>query len=669
MQKMINRFVVFICLLVAGSCANRSSTIWLDDVNLESVSASIRSEKAKTNYLKKRMTIAGVSYERGIGAITTSVLAFSVNGDAQRFKAQVGADDEGRKDEPVKFYVVGDRKILFESGEMKAGDPAENVDVSLAGIRRVGLLVTDHIGGLKNNRTYCNWANAHFIMTADSLPHPIPNPDEKYILTPQPPPTPRINSPAVFGARPGNPILYTIAATGQRPMHFSAEPLPSGITLDPRTGIITGKISAKGTFALILKAQNSLGETRRPLTINIGDAIALTPPMGWNGWNSWASEIDQAKVIASAEAMVNTGLINHGWSYINIDDTWQGVRGGPLMALQPNQKFPDIKGMVERIHALGLKAGIYSTPYIYSYAGYVGASSDYEKGGETAEPVKEKRRNTTLIGKFRFESNDARQMAEWGFDYLKYDWRIDVNSTERMSTALQKSGRDIVFSISNNAPFEKAADWMRLTNLWRTGPDISDSWNSLYHLTFTLDKWAEFAGPGHWNDPDMMILGNVTVGDEMHPTRLSADEQYTHVSIYSLLSAPMLIGCPLEQLDPFTLNLLTNDEVIEINQDPLGKPARFVTEKDGVQIWLKPLLDGSLAVGLCNTDGFAQTPQSYFRWGDEKAKSFGFEFNQTGLSGTWKVRDVWRQKDLGEFSESFNTTIPFHGVALLRMSR
>lgn len=669
MHKKIIRIPLLISLLLVTACAKKRTTVWLDDLNLESISASIRSEKAKANYLRKHMTIAGVPYDRGVGAITTSVLALAVNNNAQRFKAQVGADNEGRTDAPVQFYVIGDRKILFHSGEMKAGDPAKQVDVSLAGIQRVGLLVTDQIGGVKNNRTYCNWANAQFIMNGDSLPRPLPNSHENYTLTPEPPPTPRIHSAAVYGARPGHPVLYTIAATGQRPMRFSANQLPSGLFLHPQTGIISGKIHQRGIYKVTLGASNDAGKATKTLTIKIGDTISLTPPMGWNGWNSWAHKLDQAKVIASAEAMVKTGLINHGWSYINIDDTWQGVRSGPLTALQPNDKFPDIKAMVDRIHSLGLKAGLYSTPYIYSYAGYIGASSDFEKGGETAEPIKANRRNTTLIGKYRFEVNDARQMAEWGFDYLKYDWRIDVLSTERMSTALQKSGRDIVFSISNNAPFEKAADWMRLTNLWRTGPDISDSWNSLYHLTFTLDKWAEFAGPGHWNDPDMMILGNVTVGDEMHPTRLTPDEQYTHVSIYSLLAAPMLIGCPLEQLDPFTLNLLSNDEVIDINQDPLGKPARFVAETDGVLIWVKQMQDRSFAVGLFNTDNFATTPQSYFRWGDEKAKSFRFEFGQAGLSGTWKLRDVWRQKDIGEFSEAFDTTIPFHGVVLLRMSR
>lgn len=271
------------------------------------------------------------------------------------------------------------------------------------------------------------------------------------------------------------------------------------------------------------------------------------------------------------------------------------------------------------------------------------------------------------IGKYRFEENDAKQMAEWGFDFLKYDWRIDVNSTERMSLALKKSGRDIVFSLSNNAPFEKVEDWMRLSNMWRTGPDIRDNWNNLYMLAFTLDKWSPYGGPGHWNDPDMMIVGDVATGAELHPTRLTPDEQYSHISIYSLLAAPMLIGCELDSLDAFTVNLLSNDEVIEINQDPLGKPARLKADEMGVQIWVKPLEDGSFAVGLFNTDDYGKTPESYFSWGDEGPKSFTFDFAKTGLEGKWKLRDVWRQKDLGEFDGSFSTEIPFHGVVMLRM--
>ena len=668
MKKKLRGIILLACWIAVGSCSVKTTDVWVDDLNMVSFSEGIRPVKVKGNYLSDTITIGGVHYNRGFGSITTAVFPFSLNGNGRRFTAEVGADDRANKDIPMKFYVVGDKKVLFESGAMRVGDRAKKIDLDLTGIQRLGLLVTDDIGGLKNKMTYCDWANAKFEMMGDSVPKLIPNPDEQQVLTPESPQTPRINSPKVFGATPGNPFLYSISTTGKRPMQFFAQNLPSGLVLDSSTGFITGKVVRRGIYRTTLKAKNELGEDVKILKINIGDTIALTPPIGWNGWNSWAEKLDREKVMATAEAMVSKGLINHGWSYINIDDSWQGNRGGALNALQPNEKFPKIKEMVDSIHSLGLKAGIYSTPYVYSYAGYPGASSDFEKGGEKHEPIKKNRKSSAPIGKYRFETNDASQMAEWGFDYLKYDWRIDVTSTERMSVALKKSGRDIVFSISNNAPFEKAADWARLTNTWRTGPDIRDSWPSLYSLAFTIDQWGVFAGPGHWNDPDMMILGNVSMGPSvLHPTRLTPDEQYSHVSIFSLLAAPLLIGCPIEQIDPFTLNLLTNDEVIEVNQDPLGKPARLISDEKGVQSWLKPMEDGSFAVGLFNTADFGKTPQSYFRWGDETSNQFAFDFAKAGLPGSWKVRDLWTQKDLGVFSGSFPTTIRHHGVVMLRM--
>jgi alpha-galactosidase len=238
-----------------------------------------------------------------------------------------------------------------------------------------------------------------------------------------------------------------------------------------------------------------------------------------------------------------------------------------------------------------------------------------------------------------------------------------------MSAALRQSGRDIVFSLSNNAPFAQAADWARVANLYRTGPDIRDSWTSLFLTTFSLDQWAETTGPGHWADPDMMILGNVMTGARSHPTRLTPDEQYSHMSLFCLLSAPLLIGCPIEQLDAFTLSLLSNDEVIAIDQDPLGRAARLRADREGVQIWVKPMQDGSVAVGLFNTGDYGRTAASYFRWDDETPKTFAFRPAEAGLDGSWAVRNVWTQKDLGRCEGTFTTSIPHHGVVLLRLTR
>ncbi len=663
MKKVI---CIFILLPVFLSAQN-TYTVWLDDLPIQTFSEGMRPVSAKTNYSHDTMRIKDTKYFRGVGAQSPCVLAFLLNGHAKRFTAMVGADDLGNKDIPLSFFVVADKKVLFESKEMKIGDPAVKVDIDLTGIQRLGILITDHVGGVTNKKTYGNWADAKLEMTGDFKPDYIPNSDEKYILTPLPKQTPKINSPKLFGATPGNPFLYTIAATGVRPMQFNADDLPKGLSLSSHTGIITGTVKERGTYEVILKVKNKLGDASQKLKIIIGDTISLTPPIGWNGWNAWEQKIDKSKVIASANAMVEKGLRDHGWSYINLDDSWQGIRTGPDTALQPNAKFPDIKGMVNYIHSLGLKAGIYSTPYISSYGVYVGGSSAFPAGGETREQFLAKK--PTRIGDYRFERNDAKQMADWGFDFLKYDWRIDVESTQRMLEALKKSGRDIVFSLSNNAPFEKVTDWARLSNMYRTGPDIKDSWSSLFPTTFTLDKWGPYTGHGHWADPDMMIVGDVAIGPQLHPTRLTPDEQYSHISIFSLLAAPMLIGCPIERLDDFTLNLLSNDEVIAINQDPLGKSARLVKDETGVQIWLKQLEDGSYAVGLFNIDGYGTSPESYFRWGDEITKSYEFDFGSLGLMGQWKIRDVWRQKELGVFAGTIKTSIRHHGVMLFTMSK
>ena len=656
-----------VCLLwISTACyAQETKIIWLDELGIKAFSEGIPAVVPKTNAGGDSMRIKGQYFQRGVGVNGVSILTFYLSGQSKRFTATVGVDDQGNRQLSHRFYVIADRNILFDSGDMKWSDGARKVNVSLTGVKRLGLLVKVHDSG--GTRLYSNWADSQLEMIGNSRPQNTPNTGERYILTPEPSKMPKINSAKVFGVTPGNPFLYSVATTGERPMQFYASNLPQGLQIDVKTGIITGKVMERGTYQTTLKAKNHLGESNRELTIKVGDTIALTPPIGWNGWNSWARNIDQEKVISSANAMVSKGLSQHGWTYINIDDAWQGQRGGKYNAIQPNEKFPKFQEMIDYIHGLGLKAGVYSTPWITSYAGYTGASSNLENG-YFPDSVRDNKRAFRYIGKYRFETQDAKQMAEWGIDYLKYDWRLEVPSAERMSVSLKQSGRDILYSISNSAPFSNIKDWTRLTNSYRTGPDIRDSWNSLFTSAFTLDKWSPYGGPGHWNDPDMMILGDVTTGSELHASRLTPDEQYSHVSLFSLLSAPMLIGCPIEKLDAFTLSLLTNDEVIAIDQDPLGKPARLVLEENGIQVWLKSLEDGSHAVGLFNVADFGKTPETYFRWGDETSKSFTLDLKKVGLNKKYKLRDVWRQQDIGVFFGSYKTTIPHHGVVMLKIS-
>ena len=371
-----------------------------------------------------------------------------------------------------------------------------------------------------------------------------------HILTPPAPDTPRLTGPKVFGVRPGHPFLFTVTATGKRPMTFGAEGLPDGLLLDNVRGRISGKLTAPGTHRVTLTARNAHGKVSREFRIVCGDRLALTPPMGWNSWNAGGPHISTEKVLANAKAMVDSGLIHHGWQYVNIDDAWQGKRGGKLNAIQGNEKFPDMKKLADDVHAMGLKIGIYSTPWVTSYATYIGGSSHNKDGSWDRSMDKDPkdpngRRKIREHGKHSFAWADARQWAEWGFDYLKYDWNPasntngatpfgDMEYLREMSDALRYSGRDIVYSYSNSAPFSHADEMAVYTNAWRNTGDIRDTWHSMSTKGFDKDKWAPFAGPGHWNDPDMLVLGLVGWEGNLKNTQLTP-VSYTHLTLPTIL--------------------------------------------------------------------------------------------------------------------------------------
>jgi len=483
---------------------------------------------------------------------------------------------------------------------------------------------------------------------------------ERYILTPKAPDEPRINGAKVFGVRPGSPFLFIVPATGQRPIVFSADNLPQGLTIDSSTGLITGTLTTPGTYNVTLKAQNARGIATREFKIVVGDKIALTPPMGWNSWNCWAAQVSDKNVRASAKAMIDSGLINHGWTYINIDDTWQGKRGGSFNALQGNQKFPDMKGLCDYVHSLGLKVGVYSSPWITTYAGYPGGSSDDPNGSwERLANYESNKR----LGKYAFDTNDAQQYGQWGIDYLKFDWDThQEKEIAAMANALKATGRDIIYSLSAGMSFDKAALCAKLANCWRTTGDIRDGWSKKQvHETWAFGvteiwkehlRWAPFSGPGHWADADMLVVGKVGWGAP-HPSKLTPDEQYTHISLWCLWSSPLLIGCPLDQLDDFTKNLLTNDEVLAINQDPLGKIAKQIYASGRLQVLAKDLEDGSKAVGFFNTG--------------EEPNAVKITWQQLGVTGNQTVRDLWRQKNIGTYKDGFEAVVRPHGVIMVRL--
>lgn len=666
-------FMLMVLLVMSGtSSAQNAQTVWLDQLDLSAATQGYGVPKKNTTVDGNKMTIAGKTFERGFGTHAESSLIVVLNGGAISFSAQVGVDDEMKDHEPaVEFVVNGDGKKLWSSGVMRLGDAARACSVSLAGIQKIELVVTD--GGNGNYYDHANWADAKFeTKDGNSLTTTNPVPSEPYILTPPAPATPRINGAGVFGVRPGSPFLFRVPATGDRPMTFSATGLPKGLQLNPKTGVITGKLLAAGTFIVGLKARNAKGIGERKLRIVCGDQIALTPPMGWNSWNCFAGEVSADKVRRAAQVMVKSGLVNHGWTYINIDDFWQNNRDSRDPALQgklrdekgnilPNARFGDMKVLADDVHDLGLKIGIYSSPGPWTCGG--------------------------CAGSYGFERQDAESYARWGFDYLKYDWcsyggvidgmpgndpykvgSLSYQGGNELATAMKPfkimgdhllaQPRDIVYSLCQ---YGMSDVWKWGNSVagqsWRTTNDITDTWTSVKNIALAQDQSAAWAKPGSWNDPDMLVLGTVGWGDP-HPSKLKPDEQYLHFSLWSLFSAPLLIGCDMEKLDAFTLNLLTNDEVISVNQDPLGKQATCVQTIGDLRIYVKELEDGSRAVGFCN-------------FGLEKVNLSYKDFKHLGISGKQKVRDLWRQKDITTLNAdngSLAVDVPVHGVVLYKLT-
>ena len=464
--------------------------------------------------------------------------------------------------------------------------------------------------------------------------------ESPYILTPKLSETPAINGARVVGVRPNKIFLFTIPATGLCPITFDAKGLPDGLILDKKTGIITGKVAKQGEYKVTLTAKNIKGEASNILTIKVGTQIMLTPPMGWNSWNCWGLSVDEEKVLQSAKIFKEKGLINHGWTYINIDDGWQAGRNADG-EIVPNKNFTHVRTLSDSLHQMGLKFGIYSSPGPLTCGGYTGS--------------------------YRHEIQDAKTYAKWGVDYLKYDWcsyatiAKDRSLPELMkpyllmNKGLMQNDRDIVYSLCQ---YGMGDVWKWGAgiggNLWRTTGDIGDMWEALSAIGFSQTQNADYAGPGHWNDPDMLTVGWVGWGPNLHPSRLTANEQYTHISLWCLLSAPLLIGCDVSRLDDFTLNLLTNDEVIAIDQDPLGKQAIPVYKSGNIQIWLKELEDGSKAIGI-------------FNLGADPEK-VTVHLSDLGFKGVHTIRDIWQQKDIGEFKGTYETTVSNHGVKFLKLT-
>ena len=482
------------------------------------------------------------------------------------------------------------------------------------------------------------------------------------ILTPKAPEKPHINGSKIYGVRPGHPFLYRIPCTGIRPVHFSAKGLPASLTLDENTGIISGRApEMAGVYAVKLKAVNSKGKSSKSFQIVVGDKIGLTPQMGWNDWYTHYDHVTDKGIRRAADAMISSGMADYGYQYVDIDDCWANKPGSidPALngllrdsngAILPNKRFPDMDALTAYIHSKGLKTGIYSSPGPLTCGGFEGS--------------------------YRHEQEDAHQFAKWGFDLLKYDWcsygKVASGNTledfqlpyRKMGAILRNLDRDVAFNLCQYGK-KDVWKWGKEVggNSWRTTGDLglakSSELPGFYSIGFANAGHSPYAGPGGWNDPDYILIGKVGDAHDIEApaqeTTLTQNEQYSYMSMWSLMAAPLFFSGDMAALDPFTLNILCNSEVIDIDQDALGKQGSIVRKTNEEFVLAKPLDGGAIGVGLFNLSSDPRTMS--IQWID------------LGLKGRRKkVRDVWRQHNLGSFRDGFTASVPPHGVMLMKVT-
>ena len=369
---------------------------------------------------------------------------------------------------------------------------------------------------------------------------------------------------------------------------------------------------------------------------------APTPPMGWNSWNHFAGRVTDADVRSAADMLVSSGMRDAGYVYVNVDDTWEGNRDAQGL-LHTNSKFPDMKALGDYIHSKGLKFGIYSSPGDKTCGGYA-ASLGHEE-------------------------QDARMYASWGVDFLKYDLcsfqdnmakaqaehpgnpniekDMMIAAYRRMGDAIKATGRPILYSLCQygvDQPWKWGPELG--ANMWRTTDDIDDSYGRMIAIGFSQAGLSKYAGPGHWNDPDMLEIGN---------GKMSEDEYRTHMTLWVLLAAPLLAGNDLSKMTEADKSLLMNKEAIAVDQDPLGKQGDRLYESGDLDVWTKPLSGGRVAVGFFNRS-----------WSTRKVS---VDLREIGFGNGAHVRDVWKMKDLGHLSGLVTDTLPKHGATLLIVGR
>lgn len=624
------------------------SAVWVDSLDL--TRAQIRRPRGQRGQPPTPLVLnlGGVQYAHGVALQVNADLVIDLKGAATRFVSMVGIDDERKSGQgSVTFDVWVDGKSVSDPGVIKSGAEPRQISVDLTGAKQLILAVGDAGDGTRDDSAL--WGGALIVLApgAQGKPETTAFPaDPVPAIASSRTAEPRINSPRITGATPGRWFQFMIPASGDGPLTFTAKNLPAGLALNPGTGVITGMLKGEGRTVVDVTVTGPKGKATGQITIVGGrDSLALTPPLGWNSWNVWGGTVTDAKVRAAADGLTSSGLAAQGYTYINIDDAWEGVRT-PDGEITSNEKFPDMTALADYVHGKGLKIGIYSSP-----------------GPRTCQQK--------YAGSYAHEAQDARTWAKWGFDYIKYDWcsysDIEKEASRTPLPGLKKPyvlmrgildtlDRDFVYSLCQYG-WGSVWEWGEEVggDLWRVTGDITDTWSSMSGIGFAQTGHEQHAGPGHWNDTDMLVVGKVGWGSTLRDSRLTPNEQITHITLWSLQAAPLLVGNDMSQVDTFTIDLLGNPEVLAVNQDPLGQAAGRKRGDGRADVWARRLADGTTAVGLFN-----RAPV---------ASKVSVSWQELGVSGAQPVRDLWLHKDLGSMRDELAVTLPRHGALFVKIGR
>ena len=454
---------------------------------------------------------------------------------------------------------------------------------------------------------------------------------------------PRLMIPSLLGVSTGMPFLYRIPAVGERPLSFSVKNLPDGLTLSGQ--ILSGFLPADGEWRIEIAAENAQGRTVKSVRLTCARDNALrTPLMGFTTWNAFAHDVTQQDMQRTAQQLIDLGLADYGYAYVNLDSGWQKEYGGEFDAIQPNEKFPDMKGMYDFIHSLGLRGGIYSTPMRTAW----GCPPELESIPGCTRGEQDPLRTNAMGGVCRehMEKNNVRQWEAWGVDYLKYDWNLcDPLTADEMKQALKTAARDIPLCVTTNAYDCYGHYWTENCCSWRRNPDSFDNWSRFSQIIPTVDApWKKYVRPGHFFDLDMLEIGDMFWNKGKRG--LTEDEYLFCYSLRAFFASPIQLSCRLESLTEFERDMIMNEEIIAINQDALADFPDEIRRDDSVRIYRRALENGDIAYALFNMTEEERT-------------------EEIELPAAARVRDVWMQENLPASSNLICTLRP-HSVRILR---